>query len=269
MELWQAIVLGVVEGLTEYLPVSSTGHLLVAQRLMGIGGGEAANAWAVVVQGGAILAVLGLYRRRVGQMFAGVAGRDPEGWRLACCLVVAFLPVAVIGFLADEAVEAYLFGTWPVVAAWAAGGGVLLWLGPWFRGQTGRPLREVAVRDALIVGAAQGLALWPGVSRSLVTILAGVAAGLGIPAAVEFSFLLGALTLGAATVYKAWTSGPAMLAAYGLPELAIGFLSAWLSAAAAVRWMIHWVSRRGLAVFGWWRLAAAVLAGTLAAAGVI
>jgi undecaprenyl-diphosphatase len=264
MEWWQALVLGIVEGLTEYLPVSSTGHLLVVQRLLGIGGGEAANAYAIVIQGGAIVAVFGLYRERIAQMARGAAGRDPTGRRMALALLVAFIPAAVIGLLADKAIEAYLFGAWPVVAAWAAGGILILAVSPRVRPGRGRDLAAITARTALIVGIAQCAALWPGVSRSLATILGGIAAGLSLAAAVEFSFLLGLITLGAATAYKAVESAAAMVDAYGILELALGFAAAWLCAVLAVKWMVAWLNRHGLAVFGWWRLvAAAVVAGLL------
>src|SRR5262245_21806827 len=113
MELWQALILGLVEGLTEYLPVSSTGHLVVTQRLLGIGASEAANAYAVAIQAGAIVAVLGLYRQRVVQMCRGLVGKDGDGTRLLVALVIGFLPAAVFGLAFDDAIERLLFGPWP------------------------------------------------------------------------------------------------------------------------------------------------------------
>ncbi len=263
MQWWQALILGLVEGLTEYLPVSSTGHLLLAQRLLGIQESEAANAYAIVIQAGAIAAVLLLYRARMGQMALGVMGREPSGKRLLLTLMVAFLPAAVMGLAFDEAIESYLFGPWPVVVAWALGGLLLLWLAPRLRQRDGLPLEALAVRGALVIGLAQCAALWPGVSRSLATILGGVGVGLSLVAAVEFSFLLGLVTLGAATAYKALMSGEAMLQAYGWVELLVGFVFAWLSAVLAVRWMIGWLNRRGFGVFAWWRLGAAALVAAL------
>ena len=257
MELWQAIVLGIVEGVTEFLPVSSTAHLLVAQRLMGIASDRASNAYAVAIQGGAIAAVLVLYRHRLAQVCLGLIGRDPSGARLAASIAVAFLPAAVAGLAFDELLERYLFAPLPIAAAWALGG--LLLLAVSSRLSPGGPrLDTVSIRAALIIGVCQCAALWPGVSRSLATILAGVAVGLSLSAAVEFSFLLGLLTLGAATAYKAIEAGPAMLAAYGITEIAAGFLTACVAAMLSVFWMVQWLQRRSLAVFGWWRLAAAV-----------
>lgn len=267
METWQALVLGIVEGLTEYLPVSSTGHLLVTQRLLGIAPGEAANAYAIVIQAGAIAAVLGLYRERVGQVVRGVLGREPAGARLARALVTAFVPAAVIGVLAGDAIEARLFGPWPIAAAWAAGGVLILAISSRIGGSGGAGLESLTVRAALLIGFAQCAALWPGVSRSLATILGGLAAGLSLGAAVEFSFLLGLITLTAASAYKLLDSGAAIVAAYGVPEIAAGFAASWLAAVLAVRWMVSWISRRGLGVFGWWRLAAAAAVAVLVLTG--
>lgn len=259
MELWQALILGLVEGLTEYLPVSSTGHLLIAQRVLGIPATEAANAYAIVIQAGAIVAVLGLYRRRVGELALGLVGKHALGRQLLIALLVAFVPAAVLGFLFDDAIERLLFGPWPIVAAWAAGGVLLLAIGGRLRGRPGVELTQLTVRAAFWIGLAQCAALWPGVSRSMATILGGVALGLSLAAAVEFSFLLGLLTLGAATAYKLLSSGDVLLQSYGPLPLLVGFAAAWVSAVLAVRWMVEWLNRRGLAIFGWWRLLAAAI----------
>jgi len=259
MELWQALVLGLVEGLTEYLPVSSTGHLLIAQRWLGIEASAAANAYAIVIQAGAIMAVLGLYRRRLGEIALGLVGRHEHGRRLLMALLVAFVPAAIIGFLFDKPIERVLFGPWPVVVAWASGGILLLLLAPKIRARPGVALEQLRPGLAVWVGLAQCAALWPGVSRSMATILGGVAVGLSLAAAVEFSFLLGLLTLGAATSYKALSSGSLLLHTYGWLPLIVGFGCAWLAAVLAVRWMVNWLNQRGLGVFGWWRLIAALL----------
>lgn len=256
MDFWQAIVLGIVEGLTEFLPVSSTAHLLVAQRLMGIASDDASNAYAVVIQGGAIAAVLVLYRHRVGQLIAGVMGRHQAGLRLLVNIVVAFIPAALIGLAFDDLIEQYLFGPWPIAAAWAVGGVVMLTVPPRLL-SGGVQLELIPLRAAVVIGLCQCAAMWPGVSRSLATILAGIWVGLSLTAAVEFSFLLGLVTLGAATAYKAVDSGAAMLQSYGVGELTAGFLAAWVSAMLSVFWMVRWLQTRQLAVFGWWRLAAA------------
>lgn len=264
MDIFQAFILGLVEGITEYLPVSSTGHLLLAQRLLGIPSSTASDAFAISIQGGAILAVLALYRARVAGMVRGLLGQDEAGRRLALNLIAAFIPAAVLGLLLERVIKKYLFGgdawgMWPVVAAWFVGGVAILAVS-WHRKKrgdsprTGLSLDELTLRMALIVGAAQCIAMWPGVSRSLITIVGGVLVGLSLPAAVELSFLLGVITLTAATVKDAWDNGAEMLAAYGLAPVAVGFFAAWVSAVLAVRWMVSYLNRHGMEIFGWYRV---------------
>lgn len=270
MDYFQALVLGLVEGLTEYLPVSSTGHLLLAQRLMGIESSTAADAFAISIQGGAILAVLGLYRARVAQMTMGLIGQDATGRRLLINLVSAFIPAAVLGLLLEKPIKKYLFGgdewgMWPVVAAWFVGGLAILAVSFARRRRGASPsagldLDQLTIRMALIVGFAQCLAMWPGVSRSLITIVGGVLVGLSLPAAVELSFLLGVITLTAATAYDALKHGPEMLATYGPVPLLIGFVSAWISAVLAVKWMVGYLKSHGMEIFGWYRVALAIAA---------
>jgi undecaprenyl-diphosphatase len=261
MTLLQALILGLIEGITEYLPVSSTGHLLIAQRLLGIPDDAAANAFAIAIQAGAILAVLGIYRARAAQMLRGLVGRDPDGLRLVGLLLIAFLPAAVIGALFNETIERLLFGVKPILLAWVVGGVVILALSRWIeRRRTGRALLELQWQHALLIGLLQCLAMWPGTSRSLVTILGGLLVGLALPAAVEFAFLLGLITLTAATGYTALKHGHVLLESYGPTVLVAGFVMAWASAAVAVKWMVAWLNRRGLSVFAWWRFAAAAVA---------
>lgn len=268
MNSWQAIVLGLVEGITEYLPVSSTGHLLLVQRLFGIGESNASDAFAICVQAGAIVAVLGLYRARVLEMFAGLRGSNPAGRKLATSLVAAFIPAAVLGFILQKVVKKYLFGgdawgLWPVVAAWFVGGVAILAVSVYRRRreEAHRPrfeLENLTIPMSLIIGVSQCLALWPGTSRSLVTIVGGILVGLRMRAAVEFSFLLGVLTLGAATGYDALKHGREMLAAYGPLSLLLGFLTAWISAVLAVKWMVAYLNKHGLEIFGFYRIGLAL-----------
>ena len=269
MDIWQALILGIVEGITEYLPVSSTGHLLVTQRLLGIEATAAANAYAIAIQAGAIVAVIGLYWSRCLQMLQGVLGRDRAGLELLGRLIVAFLPAAVLGLLFDDAIEARLFGPWPIVAAWTAGGILILALPRRFMAGGSGDMMSMAWSAALVIGLAQCAALWPGTSRSLATILGGLVAGLSLASAVEFSFLLGLLTLGAATSYKALDEGAGMLNEFGVAAIAVGFAAAWISAVLAVRWMVGWLQRRGLRLFGWWRLAAALCVALLILTGTL
>lgn len=270
MSWWEAILLGIVEGLTEYLPISSTGHLLLAQRLLGIAPDRAANAYAIAIQAGAIVAVLGIYRQRVAQMTRGLVGRDSTGRRLLLGIAIAFAPAAVLGLLFESTIESELFGLVPVAVAWIVGGLALLWLvrrRVLVPERPGSPLDALAWRQALIIGLAQCLALWPGMSRSLVTIAGGALAGLTLPAAVEFSFLLGVVTLGAATLYKAVADGGAMIGSYGIPTLVVGFIAAVVSAAAAVHWMVGYLQRHDMSLFGWYRIGIGLLTLAVFAAG--
>jgi undecaprenyl-diphosphatase len=291
MESWQALVLGVIEGITEYLPISSTGHLVVAQRLMGIGTASgadkaAADCFAICIQGGAILAVLGLYYKRVLQMIRGVIGKDSDGLRLAIAILAGFLPAAVLGVLFDSWIEEKLFGIWPIVTAWVVGGiGILATV--WWRKKNpatggGKDLLELTWKMALVIGLMQCVAMWPGTSRSLMTIVGGIVVGLSVRAAVEYSFLLGVLTLTAATAKKAvWPveglgadydtlfgGAELMWEAYGPLPLAIGIIAAAVSAALAVKWLVSYLQNHGLAIFGWYRIAAGAVVGGLVAAGI-
>jgi undecaprenyl-diphosphatase len=264
MDLLQALLLGIIEGITEYLPVSSTGHLLIAQRLLGIETSAEANAYAIAIQAGAIVAVLGTYRKRVTSMLQGLLGKDAEGLRLFICIIAAFVPAAILGLLFDDRIEALLFGVKPIIAAWVAGGIVILALSRWVESRrVGLELSQLNWHAAVLIGLAQSVAMWPGTSRSLVTILGGLAVGLSLIAAVEFAFLLGLITLSAAAAYTTLKSGSGMLSAYGWPALLTGFFAAWISAALAVKWMVAWLSRHGLTVFAWWRFAVAALAAAL------
>jgi len=268
MSLWQAVVLGVVEGVTEYLPISSTGHLIVTQRLMGISvetpeAKDAADAFAICIQAGAIVAVLGLYFPSVRRMLLGVLGRDPEGLRLAMALVTAFLPALVLGLLFNKMITAVLFGMWPVIFAWIVGGIIILAVArkPKPSGEAPGTLPVPDLRQALLIGCFQCVAMWPGTSRSLMAIVGGMVVGMGMRRSVEFSFLLGVITLGAATVKDGLEFGPLMLETYGLPALVAGAIAAFASAVLAVRWLVGYLNQHGLQVFGWYRIAVGLLVG--------
>jgi len=271
MDWWEALILGIVEGLTEYLPVSSTGHLLVVQRLLGIESSEVSDAFAISVQLGAIVAVLGLYRARVAQMVKGVFGKDADGLKLAVNIVAAFIPAAILGLLLEKPIKENLFGggqwgLWPIVIAWLIGGVAILAVAFYKRSrgggeQTGNDLLQLTWQLAVVIGVAQCIAMWPGVSRSLITIVGGMLVGLRLPAAVEFSFLLGVVTLGAATSLDLLRHGAEMLEHYGVVALGIGFLAAWVSAVLAVKWMVGYLNKHGMEIFGYYRIAIALLVG--------
>ena len=272
----KAVVLGVVEGLTEFVPVSSTGHLMVAERAMNIGQHPSdktpADAYAVVIQIGAILAVAVIYRRRIGQILLGLIGRDDEGRHVGLTLGVALLPAVVLGAALDNTIKAHLFGAWPVVLAWVVGGVAILAVHrrPRFSpGFGGRLITEVTYRDALIIGLAQCIAMWPGVSRSLVALLAALAVGLEMASAIEFAFLLGLITLGAATVFELAKDGSSVVDAYGLFNPIVGVVVSFLAGWAAVKWMLDYLRKHDLAIFGWYRISLAAIVGALLVAGVI
>ena len=277
MTIPQAAILGVVEGLTEYLPVSSTGHLLLAQKVMGIGDSpgltaaeakelnDAIDAYTVCIQAGAIIAVLGLYFRRVAQMISGLTGKDEAGRRLLVNIIVGFLPAAVIGLLCDKYIKAWLFGSWPVVTAWFVGGVLILAVHYWAKRRP-RPnltLEAMTWKMALVVGLMQCVAMWPGTSRSLVTIAGGLMSGLSLGAAVEFSFLLGLITLSAATAYDALKHGHEMLTMFSPTALATGLFFAFVSAVAAIRWMVGYLNKHGMTIFGYYRVILALVVGGL------
>jgi undecaprenyl-diphosphatase len=309
LEIWQAMVLGLVEGITEYLPISSTGHLILASGMMGLDEPEsrksAVDAFNVVVQGGAILAVIGLYRATVVRMARGLLGKDRLGRSLLINVMVAFMPAAVMGLLLDDWIEAHLFHAFPVVLALFAGGVYMLWLERWRRrrndfaeGSSSQELNHrgganrfeskyeiaqedsvlnVTLKQALTIGCLQVLAMWPGTSRSMMTITGGVLAGLKPRPAAEFSFLLGAFTLTAASGYKLAknlyesheTGAPNLFQVLGVVPVLIGILVATISAFLAVKWLVHFLNRYGLALFGWYRIALALLLGGAISMGIV
>lgn len=265
MTWFESIIMGIVEGLTEFLPVSSTGHLIVTRYLLQLGESDTLKAFEVCIQGGAILAVLGLYRKRVGEMFAGLSGKSADGRRLLINLILGFLPAAVLGLLFDDYIKQYLFNEKTVMITWALGGLVIL-LYSRHRAKLGReayfggkPLEQLSPGGALGIGFMQCIAMCPGTSRSLMTMLGGLSVGLSMAAAVEFSFLLGLITLGAATCYDAVKHGQDMIEQLGWQPIIIGTVVAWISAVISVRWMVGYLNRHGLAFFGWYRLAAAAV----------
>jgi undecaprenyl-diphosphatase len=271
----KAVILGLVEGITEYLPVSSTGHLLVTQKLLGVGDTDAtkdaADTYAITIQAGAILAVVLLYFGRLRAMAEGVIGRDRDGRRVLIALLIAFVPAAVVGVALEQPIKDHLFGVGPVIVAWIVGGVAILVASRWLRARSpgAISLEQISPRMAIIIGAAQVLALWPGTSRSLVTILAALFLGMSMPAALEFSFLLGLATLSAATLFEALKHGGELLDTYGLLNPLIGFVVAFVAAVIAVRWLVSYLSRHGLELFGWYRIVVAAIAIVLVITGTI
>lgn len=251
-DLLRAVILGIVEGVTEFIPVSSTGHLILAGHWLGFTD-ERAKTFEVFIQLGAILAVVWAYRARFVQALRGLPGQEVSR-RFALNLAVAFLPAAIVGFLARDLIKAHLFR--PEVVAWAlvVGGIVMLLI------EARRPAVTVAdvdglqPRTALGVGIAQILSLVPGVSRSGATIMGGYLLGLSRPAAAEFSFFLAVPVMFAATGYDLWKSRD-VLSAADAPVFLVGFVVAFVSALLVLRAFIAFISRRSFASFAWYRIA--------------
>ncbi len=258
MPFWVAALLGVVEGVTEFLPVSSTGHLVLTSHLLGQHD-EATKTFEVVIQLGAILAVVVHYRRLLAERVAGLVRRDPAALRLAVAIAAAFVPTAVAGLLLRKVIKAYLFGPAPVAIALVAGGLVMI-VGERALAKRTAPeiarLEEVDARKGFLIGCAQCFALWPGTSRSMCTLLAGRFAGIDARTSAEFSFLLAIPVMGAATALDLYKGGRALFAsADARLALAVGFVTSFVVAWAAIGWFLAFLRRRGLETFGWYRIA--------------
>jgi undecaprenyl-diphosphatase len=278
LSVFDAVVLGLVEGITEFLPVSSTGHLVVAEHLLGLdttGDAQTSlDSYTIIIQFGAILAVIAIYRKRILDVLKGIIGRSESGRRMALALIVAFLPAGIVGLALGDVIDKHLLKPIPVAIAWIIGGIIVLLvalplhpLGS--RSRHGKPLDQITLRIALAIGVCQALALWPGVSRSLVTIVAGTFAGLTLAAAVEFSFLLGLGTLTAATGLELVKHGSDVVDTYGKVTPMIGIIVAGLAAWAAVRTLVAYLSQRDLSPFGWYRIGIGVITIILVITGVI
>ena len=248
----KAAVLGLVEGVTEFIPVSSTGHLIVASDWIGFTG-ERSNVFMIFIQLGAILAIVWLYRARLAALAGGLR-TDVAARTLAVNMVIAFIPAAVVGLLADDWIDAYLFRTETVAAALIVGGIAMLVIERRHREPSVERVDAVRPLVALGIGFAQVLALFPGVSRSGATIMGGYALGLSRTAATEFSFFLAIPVMIAATLFKL-VKERHLLVADDIPVFAIGFLVAFLSALVVVRAFLGFVAHRSFAAFAWYRIA--------------
>ena len=251
-----AVLLGIVEGLTEFLPVSSTGHLIVAGSLLDYTG-EKAKVFEIAIQAGAILAVCWEFRAKLVAVVRGL-GSDAAARRFVVNLAIAFLPAAALGLLLGKAIKAVLFAPVPVALAFIAGAFVILWAE---RRQRAQPeairidnIDAMRWSDALKVGCAQALALIPGTSRSGATIIGGMLFGLSRKAATEFSFFLAIPTLFAACGYEL-VRNRHLLASADLPAFGVGFAAAFVSAFLCVRWLLRYVSHNDFVPFAWYRIA--------------
>ncbi len=251
--LIKAAVMGVVEGLTEFLPISSTGHLILAASLLNFTG-ETVKVFEIAIQTGAMFAVIWQYHERLWHTVTGL-GRDRVARRFALNLLVAFVPAVVFGLALGKAIKERLFHPVPVALAFIVGGVLILWVERWQRGRRPRidSIDQMSGLDALKIGLLQCLALVPGTSRSGATIIGGMVLGLSRRTATEFSFYLGIPTLMGAGVYSVWKERAALSAA-DLPLFAVGLVFAFFSALLCIRWLIRYVSSHDFTVFAWYRI---------------
>lgn len=252
-----AVVLGLVEGLTEFIPVSSTGHLLLAGHFLGFE--SPGRTFEVVIQLGAVLAILTVYAAKLWQV-ASTVQTDPSSRRFVVSVLLAFLPAMVIGALLHDFIKAVLFETPALVAVMLILGGViLLFVDRIAPAEVHGDAMHLPFRKALAIGFFQCLAMVPGVSRSGATIVGARMLGVGRRAAAEFSFFLSMPTMAAAFAFDLWKSRH-ILDFSALGNIAVGFVLAFVSGVLVVRWLLDFVSRNGFALFGWWR----IIVGTVA-----
>jgi len=250
--LLKAALLGVVEGATEFLPISSTGHLILAGDLLNFMNHEKRNVFDIAIQLGAILAVVWEYRRRFVSTFAGI-GHDPIANRLIINLAIAFLPLAILGLTFGDTIKTHLFKPVPVALAFIIGGFIILWAEKRTHTVTIETVDDIRPIDALKLGLAQAVALIPGMSRSGSTIIGGLFFGLSRKAAAEFSFFLAVPTLGIASIYSMYKDR-ALLSMDDMGAWAMGFIFSFISAMIAVRALIRYVSNHDFTIFAWYRL---------------
>ncbi len=250
--LLKAFVLGVVEGLTEFLPVSSTGHLILAGDLLDFND-ERGKLFEIVIQSGAILAVCWEFRAKITSVVCGLSS-ERAAQRFALNITVAFMPLAVLGLLFGKAIKAYLFNAPTVAAAFIIGGIFILWAERRKHSIRVESVDDLSVLDALKLGLAQALALIPGTSRSGATIIGGLFFGLSRRAATEFSFFLAMPTLIGATIYQLYKER-ALLSLDDIGMWAVGFVSAFVSAFLCVRWLLRFISTHDFTPFAWYRIA--------------
>jgi undecaprenyl-diphosphatase len=261
--LLKSLIMGIVEGLTEFLPISSTGHLILAGSILDFTSPafpkEKVDVFEIVIQAGAILAVCWEYRVRIASVLTGLFS-ERKAQRLVINLIVAFLPAAILGLLFSKAIKAHLFSALPVAIAFIVGGLIILWverrharLGD-SRLTRVDSVDDMTVLDAFKIGCAQAFALIPGTSRSGATIIGGMLFGLSRKAATEFSFFLAIPTLFAATIYSLYKAR-ALLESSDLPLFTVGTVAAFVSAFICVRWLLRYISNHDFTLFAWYRLA--------------
>ncbi|MBC3870663.1 undecaprenyl-diphosphate phosphatase [Undibacterium oligocarboniphilum] len=260
----KVIIMGIVEGLTEFLPISSTGHLILTGSLLNFTG-ETQKVFEIVIQAGAIFAVCWEYRAKIAAVVGGLAS-DAKARRFALNLVIAFLPAAVLGVLFSKKIKAVLFAPVPVALAFIIGGLIILWVERRQQGSDTHDDRHARIQsvddmrmlDALKIGLAQAFALVPGTSRSGATIIGGMLFGLSRKAATEFSFFLAIPTLLGATVYSLYKAREDLSMA-DLPMFSLGTVFAFISAFFCVRWLLRYISTHNFNAFAWYRIAFGIM----------
>lgn len=262
----KAFVLGIVEGLTEFLPISSTGHLIIAGQLLAFGG-EKAKVFEIVIQSGAMLAVIWEYRARFSGALRGLR-RDPAARRFALNLLVAFLPAALLGLAFAGWIKERLFHAVPVAAAFIVGGLIILWVERRPRRARVESVDDMTWKDALKVGLAQSVALIPGASRSGATIIGGMLFGLSRRAATEFSFFLAVPTLIAAGIYD-YYKHRALFDGGDLGVFSVGFCVSFVSAFLCVRWLLRYIATHDFSAFAWYRIIFGIVVLATAYTGVV
>lgn len=251
----KALIMGIVEGLTEFLPISSTGHLILTASLLNFTG-DKVKVFEIAIQAGAMLAVVWEYRVKIASVLSGLFS-EPKAQRFVVNLLIAFIPAAALGFVFNKAIKAVLFSPVPVAMAFIVGGLVILWVE--LRNKTNPgvvrvdSVDDMSMLDAFKVGCAQAFALIPGTSRSGATIIGGMLFGLSRKAATEFSFFLAIPTLFAATIYSL-VKERELLSAADLPWFGIGGVAAFASAFLCVRWLLRYISTHDFTIFAWYRI---------------
>ncbi len=266
----KALIMGLVEGFTEFLPISSTGHLVLAGSLLNFTG-DKAKVFEIAIQGGAMIAVIWEYHKKIGEVLLGMF-RDERARRLAINVVVAFIPAAVLGVLFIKKIKAVLFAPVPVALSFIIGGLIILWVE---RSAKNNPVAvrvqsvdDLTTLDALKVGIAQVFSLIPGTSRSGATIIGGMMFGLSRKVATEFSFFLAIPTLLAATFYSLWKER-ALLSAADVPLFSVGAVVAFVSAFACIRWLLRYISTHTFTIFAWYRIAFGIVVIASAYSGLV
>src|SRR6202000_1674387 len=253
----RAIILGIIEGVTEFLPVSSTGHLLLAQRFFGLGDGDFWNSFAVLIQLGAILAIVVIYFAKLWQVALGMFS-NPDDRRFVIGVLVAFLPAVVIGLIAGKYIKEFLFNPWVICFSLIVGGAILLWVDQYDHNPHEHDATKFPLLTYLWIGCAQCLAMIPGVSRSGASIVAAMLLGADKRAAAEFSFFLAIPPQVRALAYDFYKNRAEMTSDH-LSIIAIGFVVSFVVAIIVVKTFLNYVTRRGFGLFAWWR----VIVGTL------